>query len=305
MKTQTTSARKAEAVAVVRHVTWIGAAANILLAAAKMLVGWVSHSQALLADGVHSLSDLITDAAVLVGSQYWSADPDTEHPYGHGRIETIVSIGIGVALVGVSAGIMWRALGTMAKAHSAPPGWGALAVATVSILVKESLFRWTAAAGARVRCRALVANAWHHRSDALSSVPVAVAVVGARLFPHLTYLDHIAAVVVGVFLLRAAWRIAGPCVSELMEARCDTDISQVLADAQRAHPEIREIHKVRGRHVGGACFVDLHMLVDSTMSVGESHNLAESLKHAIMEHEPSIADVTVHVEPVQAGKSEL
>ncbi|MFC1462519.1 cation diffusion facilitator family transporter [Verrucomicrobiota bacterium] len=291
-----------DTIAVVRRVTWTGAVANVLLAAVKVVVGWMSRSQALLADGVHSLSDLVTDAAVLVGSQYWSAEPDSEHPYGHGRIETIVSIGIGAALVGVSAGIMWRALGTMTRDHVTPPGWPALIVAIVSILTKESLFRWTAAAGGRVRCRALVANAWHHRSDALSSVPVAVAVLGGRIFPQFTYLDHIAAVVVGVMLLRAAWRIAGPGISELMESRCGTDISDVLANVQKNHPEIHEIHKVRGRRVGGACFIDLHMLVDAAMSVGDSHDLAEALKQTIVDHEPSIADVTVHVEPAEPAK---
>jgi len=296
--------RADDPITVVRRVTWIGAAANVLLAAAKMLVGWISHSQALLADGVHSLSDLVTDAAVLVGSQYWNAEPDAEHPYGHGRIETFVSIGIGGALIAASTGIMVRALGTMTQNHLTPPRWGALAVALVSIITKEWLFRWTAAAGGRVHCRALVANAWHHRSDALSSIPVAVAVLGGYLFPRVVYLDHIAAVIVGVLLMRAAWRIARPGISELMEARCDTDISEVLTNAQRTHPEIRETHKVRGRHVGGACFVDLHMLVDSAMSVKDSHDLAESLKHTIMEHEPSIADVTVHVEPAQADSEQ-
>lgn len=283
--------------AVVRRVTLIGAGANVLLAAIKMAVGWIAGSQALLADGVHSLSDLVTDAAVLVGSHYWSAEPDAEHPYGHGRIETIVSIGIGTALVGVSVGIIWRALDSMTQNHVDPPGWSALLVAVVSIIAKEWLFRWTAAAGGRIRCRALVANAWHHRSDALSSVPVAVAVLGGRLFPDFTYLDHIAAVIVGVMLIKAAWQIAGPCIAEMMEARCGLDIDRAIADIQDRYKDIDEIHKVRCRRVGSACFVDMHMLVDSNMSVGESHKLADEVKNTLMEREPSIADVTVHVEP--------
>lgn len=282
---------------VVRRVTGVGAAVNLGLAAVKLLIGWTARSQALLADGVHSLSDLVTDAALLVGVRFWSAEPDSRHPYGHGRIETTVSLSIAAALAAVSLGIVWRAWVTMNTVHVEPPGWAALMTALSSIVIKEALYQWTLAAGKKSRCRALTANAWHHRSDALSSIPVAVAVVGSRLLPGLAYLDHIAAVIVAILLLRAAWSIAKPCVSEFMEAQCDADLYGVLGSIRQRYPAIREIHKVRCRRVGGAMFVDLHMLVDGNMSVGESHRLAEDVKQAMISGEPDVQDVTVHTEP--------
>jgi len=282
---------------IVRRVTGVGAAVNLALAAVKLAIGWAARSQALLADGVHSLSDLVTDAALLVGVRFWSAEPDARHPYGHGRIETTVSLSIATALVAVSVGIVWRAWITMNTVQVDPPGWAALAAAVVSIVAKEALYRWTLAAGKKSRCRALTANAWHHRSDALSSIPVAVAVIGSRVLPGFAYLDNIAAVMVAILLLRAAWSIARPCVSEFMEAQCDADLDGVLTSIRQQYPAIREIHKVRCRRVGGAMYVDLHMLVDATMSVGDSHELAENVKRAMMTGEPAVQDVTVHTEP--------
>lgn len=283
--------------AAIRQVTWTGAAVNIGLAATKMLVGWTASSQALLADGVHSVSDLITDGAILVGERFWSAEPDPQHPYGHGRIETIISLAIGAALATVSIGIAWRAFVTMQDPHGVLPGWRALVVAVVSIIAKETLYRWTIKVGRSLQCRALIANAWHHRSDAFSSIPVAIAVVGAHAFPGMVFFDHVAAVIVAVMLLKAAWSIAGPCVGELMEARGDVDVEGLLTKLRPLFPDIEEIHRVRSRRVGGELFVDLHMLVDANLSVGTSHDVAEELKQVLMQREPAIHDVTVHVEP--------
>lgn len=281
-----------------RRVTLTGAAVNTCLAAAKMLGGLLAHSQALFADGIHSLSDLVTDGMVLVGSHYWNAEPDARHPYGHGRIETIISIVIGITLAVVSIAVMWRALVTITLAHDdGSPGWLALTVALVSIGAKESLYRWTRATGKKIGSRALAANAWHHRSDALSSVPVAVAVVGSHVLPSFTYLDHIAAIIVGVMLLTAAWKISKPCIEEIMEARCDEDIPGVVEDLARKYPEIREAHDIRCRHVGTSIYVEFHMLVDAGMSVGRSHELTDILKYAMMNRFENIQDVTIHVEP--------
>jgi len=281
-------------------VTWIGVAVNISLAALKLAIGYVARSQALLADGVHSLSDLVTDSAVLAGSHYWSAQPDKEHPYGHGRLETMVTIAIGMALAVTSVGIVWQALVTIPEAHSSAPGWMAFFAAAISILVKEILYRWTVRVGRRVKCRALTANAWHHRSDALSSIPVAAAVFGSHVFPQFVYLDHVAAVVVGLMLLMAAFGIVRPGFSELMEAQHDGGVPELVRLIQADYPDIHEIHKVRCRRVGGTIFVDLHMLVSAGMSVGASHAIAESLKHSLIERNTDIHDVTIHVEPSQA-----
>lgn len=282
---------------VIQRVTLVGALVNTLLAALKMLVGWLVNSQGLIADGVHSLSDLVTDAAVLLGARFWCAKPDSEHPYGHGRLETIVSILIGAVLAAASFGIAVRALRTMGEVHAASPGMMAFVVALVSMFAKEGLYRWTLRIGRQTQSLALVANAWHHRSDALSSLPVCLAVLGTHLFPGFVYLDHVAAVIVAVLLLHAAWRIAWPGIGELMEGRGDVDPAALLQGLKSAYPQIREIHKVRARRVGGALFVDLHMLVDASMSVGDSHRIAGQLEADLKKQEPRVSDVTIHVEP--------
>jgi cation diffusion facilitator family transporter len=155
----------------VRRVTLWGLVVNLGLSAAKFIFGIVGASQALVADGVHSLSDLVTDVAVLVGAGFWSAPADAEHPHGHGRIETLITSAIGIVLGGVGVGLGYRALLSLHEAHASQPGWSAFVVACLSIVAKEFLYRWTVHVGKRVKSSAAVANAWHHRSDALSSVP--------------------------------------------------------------------------------------------------------------------------------------
>lgn len=297
MRSDRPGARSADTVRQIRRITFGGAAANLCLAALKVLAGWAGRSQALVADGIHSLSDLVTDAAVLLGAHYWSAPPDPGHPYGHGRIETIVSIAIGGVLAAVGLGTGWRALATMPEARAAAPAWSVFWIALVSIAVKEALYRWTAATGRRLRSRALAANAWHHRSDALSSVPVAASVAGSHFAPHFGHLDHVAALLVSAMILHASWRIVWPCVRELMETAGDRSVNRLLQECRPAFPGIREIHKVRSRRIGGALLIDLHMLVEPGMPVSKAHALAEALQQHIEERDPDITDVLVHVEP--------
>jgi len=298
-------AQQSEYVGEIRRVTRLGAFANLCLAAGKMLVGWIAQSQALVADGVHSLSDLVTDGVILVGAGYWSAPPDDEHPYGHGRIETLISISIGIALIGVGIGLGWRAVVSIPQAAPSPPGMWAMVIAVIAIVAKEALYRKTAKTGKRLRSRALVANAWHHRADALSSVPVAASVIGSRMFPSLTYLDPMAAILVSAMIFKAAWRIGWPGVCEITERRGFRELDDLLKESKKSFPAIREIHRARSRRVGGSLLVDLHMLVDPAMSVEESHRVAEELKQRLMERNPSLADVLVHVEPYSGAREEF
>ena len=185
----------------IRRVVLYGALVNVLLSVLKVSVGIFSHSQALIADGIHSLSDLLTDCAIFVGAKYWNTPPDKAHPYGHGRLESLINICIGVVLGIVALGIGWQSLTSIDKSSSMAPGWWAFAVAIISIILKEGLFRWTAAKGKNIRSRALVASAWHHRSDALSSLPVAIAIFCTHIFPDILFLDNIAAMIVSVMIL--------------------------------------------------------------------------------------------------------
>ena len=282
---------------IVRKVTWVGALLNVLLSAVKISVGFFAMSQSLIADGFHSLSDLITDGAVIIGSRFWGVEQDEKHPYGHQRLETMVSLAIAFFLAVVACGIAWEAISTMQEKHIAPPGMLAFYVALMSIITKELLYRWTVKRGKAIGSMALVSNAWHHRSDALSSIPVAIAVVGSYFFPELTYLDHIAAIIVSVMLLKASFSIAKPCISQIMDVQGDRHLAEILKDLEKDEPKIDEFHKIRSRASGSSIFVDLHMLVSPSMSVADSHALTKIVEHKLKDHNANIIDVTIHVEP--------
>lgn len=173
----------AQTVQVIRKATWIGSIANIILAVVKITIGKLTNSQALIADGVHSFSDLVTDAAILIGAKFWTAPADKEHPYGHGRFETLTNIFIGILLAFVGIGIGWESLHSISQEQHNSPSLLAFGAAVASIVVKEILYRWTVIQAKKVNSRALFANAWHHRSDALSSLPVAIAVIANYVVP--------------------------------------------------------------------------------------------------------------------------
>jgi cation diffusion facilitator family transporter len=263
----------------------------------KAVLGILGRSQALVADAVHSISDMVTDIAVLFGSAFWSAPADENHPYGHGRIETLVTAFIGMALAVVGAGLGYHALATLSNPHPDGPAFIVFLAACVSILVKEALYRWTAAVGRRVRSAAVMANAWHHRSDALSSVPVAVATLGARLRPSWTFLDHVAAVLVSVFILAAAWKISWPALKELADAGVSRARSLRYREVILGAPGARTAHALRTRQLGPGVLVDFHLHVDPKISVSDGHRIAHEVKDRLMRECPEIVDVLVHVEP--------
>ncbi len=278
---------------------WVGLAVNVLLTIGKFVGGIVGHSQAVIADAVHSFSDLATDIAVIVGVHYWSAPADANHPHGHARIETLVTVGIGLALAAVGIGIGWEALlGLFERDHTAA-GFPALAAALVSIISKEILFRWTASVGHRVRSQALVANAWHHRSDALSSVPAALAVGIALIEPQLAFIDHLGAAVVCLFILHAAYRIAAPAVAELADHGAPEEERRALVQLALAVEGVRSAHAIRTRYTGSKLAVDLHVEVDGGLTVAEGYQIAQAVRRELIAHGPEVTDALVQVEPVR------
>lgn len=289
----------------VRRVTWVGLILNLLLAALKAGAGIWGQSQALLADAVHTLSDMTTDVAILLGSRYWSRPPDDTHPHGHGRIETLVTAMIGLSLSGVGVGLGYRAVValTTCTAGGASPGWIAFAAAVFSILSKETLFRWSHKIGERVGSGVLKANAWHHRSDALSSIPVALAVLGAALTPRLAFLDALGAVVVAVFILRAAWGIVMPALDTLADASPDPSWTGRITERVMGLDGIRDVHRIRTRSLGCGMAVDLHVLVDGNLSVREGHDIASAVQRLLLDGTGDVRDVVVHVEPAPAPGS--
>jgi len=283
----------------IKKVTIVGAVINIFLAGIKIAGGYIFRSSSLIADGVHSFSDLVTDAAVLFGVKFWSQEPDEEYPYGHGRIETFVTMFIGFFLGGVAVVMCYNAILGIINYEPVPMSWVTFGVAVFSIFVKEILFRYGIAASKKTESRALVANAWHHRSDAISSLPVALAVVFSKIFQNLKYLDQIATILVSVFLAKAAYDIISGCIDEFMEKRDDVDISPLLEVQKAENPEIKEFHKVNIRRVGASRYIDLHMLVEKNMSVEKSHALSGKVKEALIKSSYNIQGVIVHIEPFE------
>jgi cation diffusion facilitator family transporter len=281
----------------VRRITFVGLGINLLLSGMKGAVGALSHSQALVADAVHSLSDCVTDLAVLVGANYWSAPADEEHPYGHARIETLISFFIGVALALTAIGIGWNSIHDIGSTQSAPPGWIAFTVAILSLVTKEILYRVTARLAKKIRSSALMANAWHHRSDAMSSIPVAIAVLLAHYSSAFAFADKVAAVLVCAMLLKVAWSIAWPCLKELMESSADQDVCAALTATAYSVDGVQEIHKLRTRRIGNGLMVDLHVLVDPEMSVREGHDIAKEVRAELLRSDMDVVDTLVHLEP--------
>ena len=281
----------------VRRATWVGLTVNILLSALKMAGGVIGSSQAIVADGVHSLSDSSTDIAILIGVRFWSRPPDECHPYGHRRIETVVTVFIGLALIVVAFGLIYNAIVTFQQPHPKTPHWIALVAALISITSKEILYRWTVTVGKRIKSSAVLANAWHHRSDAFSSIPTVVTVAIVLFRPSLGFLDHLAAAVVSFFILHAAWKITAPALKELVDSGASRKDCEQIRSISLATQDVQRVHAIRTRYVGPGLLVDLHVLVDPNITVGQGHNIAGQVKRRLLSDGPGVVDVIVHLEP--------
>jgi cation diffusion facilitator family transporter len=271
--------------------------ANVALAAVKVSAGIVGRSNAVVADGVHSLSDLSTDLAVLIGARYWSQPPDEDHPHGHRRIEAVVTIFIGLFLGGVAVGLVYDALAELGAARKSPPGWIAFGAAALSIVAKEIVYHWTCREGKKAGSNVVMANAWHHRSDAFSSIPVALAVGVAAVEPSLWYIDQVGGVVVGLVIIVTAWKIVAPEVGKLIDRAAPEDTVRRIIDIAKATPGVRDAHAVRTRYQGSQIAVDLHITVDPEWTVRKGHEVSERARERILDDGPDVGDVVVHLEP--------
>lgn len=286
----------ASRVSQVRFAGWMGLVVNLALAAAKLSAGLLGHSQAVVADAVHSLSDTVTDIALILGVRYWSAPADERHPHGHRRFETLVTVFIGLMVAAAAVGIGWDAVTSFGR-PSHPPSAIALAAALLSIGVKEALYRWTAKMGKKTGSSALVANAWHHRTDALSSVPVAIAVSIAMIDHRFAVVDQIGALVVAVFVLHAAFRIIRPALDELVDAGAPKAHRKELERLALEVEGVRAAHALRTRYIGSELAVDVHVEVDADLSVADGFAIASKVKKDLLRRGPDVADVVVQIEP--------
>jgi len=258
-------------------------------------------SQAIVADAIHSLSDTTTDVAVLLGVRYWTAPADDKHPYGHWRIETIITMAIGILLAAVAVGISMRAIGTIQTRHQVSPHWIALVGAGASVVLKELLYRWTVRVGQQARSSAVIANAWHHRTDALSSIPAGVAVILARIGPEWAFIDRIGAIIVSGFVLHTAWGIVRRAMSDLLDRGVTPAARARIEEIARSVQGVESVHKIRTRNMGPGTYLDLHVLVNGDLTVREGHDIATDVKHTLLNDGPEILDVVVHLEPSDAG----
>jgi len=281
----------------VSRVGWVGLLCNLALAAAKAAAGILGHSQAVLADALHSLTDSVTDIAVILGVRYWTAPADEDHPHGHGRIETLITVVIGLTIGAVAIGMGTQAIRGLRHGPEVAPSGIALVVALISIVVKEILYRWTARVGREVRSPALVANAWHHRSDAISSIPAALAVAVTLIDPEWAVVDRVGAVVVCLLILQASWHILRPALDQLIDAGAPAADRRRIEELALQVGGVEAAHAVRTRFVGADLAVDLHVEVDGGLSVAEGHVIAVAVRRKLLEEGPNVNDAVVQIEP--------
>lgn len=290
-----------EDVKIGRHVTWVGFWTNAGLSVMKILAGVFGRSAAMIADGVHSASDLLTDIAVLIVIGVSRKKADSSHSYGHGKIETFVTflislllgaVGIGILVDGVERGIAF-----FKGAEIMQPTWIALGMAILSIAVKEWLFRYTRSTARKIASSAMEANAWHHRSDAFSSLATLAGIAGAMfLGPKWRFLDPLAAVVVSALIIAMACNMAKTSVKELLEASLSKEDSDEIAKIIMSTPGVKDFHHLRSRSNGNTKIIDFHIKLDPDITLKEAHDIATNVENRIKdEYNPAV--VNIHMEP--------
>jgi len=279
----------------IKSITYLGMVVNIALSVIKVAIGLSAASLALVADGIHSLSDVATDVAVLLGLRLGSKEPDQSHPYGHGRAETFSAGLIALILIVVGGAMIYYATLAISRDEVTTPRLAVLVAAFISIAAKEWLYRITQKAAIQSHSPALYANAWHHRSDALSSVAVVIGFISLGFgFGHG---DQVAAIAVGMMIIWVGVRIISDALRELTEAAVDTDTVEHIKKIINSDSSIHHWHKLRTRMVGREVFLDLHILVDPDLKITAAHEIAESLEKTLDEQITRPINITVHIEP--------
>ena len=288
------------------RVTLVGGVANLLLVGFKFVAGTVGHSGAMLADAVHSLSDFITDIVVLAMVGISAKPVDRSHDYGHGKFETVATLFIGLALAAAAVGIVVSGAGKLAawlQGEDLPsPGKIALWGALVSIAIKEILFQYTSRKGKKLQSQAVIANAWHHRSDALSSIGAAIGIAGAILLgDRWTVLDPLASIVVGAMLVKVAWDLLGPSIGELTEQSLPDDTEREILDLVKSVGGVSDPHNLRTRRIGNHIAAEVHIRLDGEMPLLEAHEKASTIERLFRERFGKDAHIIIHMEPLQQG----
>lgn len=285
-------------------VTLVGSAGNIILLTFKFIAGIFGHSAAMLADAVHSLSDFLTDLLVLVFVNVSAKPQDKSHDYGHGKFETLAAFFIGLALVAAATGIIVsgsiKFADWLGGAELEVPGRLALWAALVSILVKEALYQYTMRKGKSLDCQAVVANAWHHRSDALSSIGAAIGIGGAILLgDRWAVLDPLASIVVGAMLVKVAWDVLRNSVNELTESSLPEETEHEIEEILTSFPDVTEPHNLRTRRIGNRIAIEAHVRMDGNLPLHKVHKRATDIEQKLKERFGPDTHVTLHTEPLK------
>ena len=285
-------------------VTIVGSIVNFLLLVFKFFAGIAGHSAAMLADAVHSLSDFITDIVVIVFVRIAGKPEDKGHDYGHGKYETLATAIIGLLLLCVGFGIFWNGASSiytfLRGGQLESPGVVALVAALVSIVSNEILYQYTVIQGKKLNSQAVIANAWHHRSDALSSIGTAIGIGGAILLgDHWRVLDPVAAVVVSFFIMKVSVRLLIPCVDELLEKSLPEDVEKEIEQTVLSFPGVSQPHHLRTRRIGNYYAIELHVRMDGKITLEEAHSTATAIENKLKEMFGKGTHVGIHVEPTK------
>ena len=286
------------------QVTWAGSFVNFLLVVFKFIAGILGHSAAMIADAVHSLSDFATDIVVHIFTRISNKPQDKNHDYGHGKYETLATAIIGIVLFAVGAGICWnglRAIQTVWQGGRLPvPGMLAFAGAIISIVSKELIYRYTIHVGRKINSSAVIANAWHHRSDAFSSIGTAMGIGGAiALGESWSVLDPMAAVIVSFFIMKVSVQLLKPCVDELTEKSLPDEIEKEICLIAENTPGVSAIHNLRTRRIGNHYAIEMHVRMDGHLTLYEAHAKASVIENKLKEKYGNETHVGIHVEPVK------
>lgn len=285
-------------------VTWIGFFVNVLLSVGKLIAGFVGRSGAMIADGVHSVSDFATDIVVLLFVRISAKPKDEDHDYGHGKYETLATVVIGVALAAVAIGILIDSAERIAQVlrgeSIARPGIVALVAAAVSIVAKEALYWYTMLTAKRVDSPALKANAWHHRSDAFSSIGTLIGIGGAYfLSEQWRVLDPIAAIVVGALIIKVAYDLVMPGLNELLERSLPKEQEDEIVALVLTDKRLSDVHNLKTRRIGAGIAVELHVRVQGNMTVNESHAITRNIEQLLRQQYGDRTQVIIHIEPLK------
>ncbi|MBO7143447.1 MAG: cation transporter [Salinivirgaceae bacterium] len=284
------------------RVTWVGFFANLFLSVGKIAAGIVGRSGAMIADGIHSISDFATDLVVMIFVKVSAMPKDDDHDYGHGKFETLATIIIGMALFVVAVGIFWKSIKLVVDVANGqtiePPEAIAFAAAAVSIAVKEGLYRYTKRIGEKVGSQVVVANAWHHRSDALSSIGTLLGIGGAYfLGQKWAVLDPIAAIIVSLLIAKVAYDLIKPGIGEMLERSLPKEQEDEIESIVLSNKHFSDVHNLKTRRIGSGIAIEMHVRVPGSMTVSDAHEATDDVEHRLREHYGQRTQVILHVEP--------